>query len=212
MTRSPTANGCKLHHLPSCPPDRSLRKFLLAILCAAIFPVAAVLTNAQVNPTKGHAPASATPLRSLSGSVGQEGRNSFISRSIPADKYTAPKLDVRFSRKCFASPPPTTICTNWWERLRADLTLRVTRNPQPTRPSYRNSEGFFRSRQKRFHLPDADLQRPGLVGRQEYRTRDSALHRPPWFEHLGQSIAYSRVLGITPPWTEDAQKKQPEKK
>ena len=27
-------------------------------------------------------------------------------------------------------------------------------------------------------------------------------------EHLGQSIAYARVNGITPPWTEEAQKKQ----
>ena len=29
-------------------------------------------------------------------------------------------------------------------------------------------------------------------------------------EHLGQSIAYARFAGITPPWTEDFQKK-PEK-
>jgi uncharacterized damage-inducible protein DinB len=31
-------------------------------------------------------------------------------------------------------------------------------------------------------------------------------------EHLGQSIAYARFIGITPPWTDDMQKKQPEKK
>ena len=31
-------------------------------------------------------------------------------------------------------------------------------------------------------------------------------------EHLGQSIAYARFAGITPAWTEDMQKKQPEKK
>jgi hypothetical protein len=30
-------------------------------------------------------------------------------------------------------------------------------------------------------------------------------------EHLGQSIAHARFAGITPPWTEDMQKKQPEK-
>jgi uncharacterized damage-inducible protein DinB len=30
-------------------------------------------------------------------------------------------------------------------------------------------------------------------------------------EHLGQSIAYARFAGVTPPWTEDMQKKQPEK-
>lgn len=31
-------------------------------------------------------------------------------------------------------------------------------------------------------------------------------------EHLGQSIAYSRIAGVVPPWTEDAQKKKAEKK
>ena len=31
-------------------------------------------------------------------------------------------------------------------------------------------------------------------------------------EHLGQSIAYARVVGIIPPWTEDTQKKPLEKK
>jgi len=31
-------------------------------------------------------------------------------------------------------------------------------------------------------------------------------------EHLGQSIAYARFAGVVPPWTEDAQKKQAEKK
>jgi uncharacterized damage-inducible protein DinB len=27
-------------------------------------------------------------------------------------------------------------------------------------------------------------------------------------EHLGQSIAYARFIGVVPPWTEDAQKQQ----
>lgn len=31
-------------------------------------------------------------------------------------------------------------------------------------------------------------------------------------EHLGQSIAYARFIGVVPPWTEDAQKEASEKK
>ena len=31
-------------------------------------------------------------------------------------------------------------------------------------------------------------------------------------EHLGQSIAYARFVGITPPWTADIQKQQSDKK
>jgi hypothetical protein len=30
-------------------------------------------------------------------------------------------------------------------------------------------------------------------------------------EHLGQSIAYARMNGIVPPWTEEAQQKAAEK-
>ena len=30
-------------------------------------------------------------------------------------------------------------------------------------------------------------------------------------EHLGQSIAYARFVGVVPPWTEDAQKQQKQK-
>src|ERR1039458_10362592 len=30
-------------------------------------------------------------------------------------------------------------------------------------------------------------------------------------EHLGQSIAYARFIGVVPPWTEDAQKQQKQK-
>jgi uncharacterized damage-inducible protein DinB len=30
-------------------------------------------------------------------------------------------------------------------------------------------------------------------------------------EHLGQSIAYTRMVGVTPPWTEDAQREQKQK-
>jgi uncharacterized damage-inducible protein DinB len=30
-------------------------------------------------------------------------------------------------------------------------------------------------------------------------------------EHLGQSIAYARFIGVVPPWTEDAQKQQKSK-
>jgi hypothetical protein len=30
-------------------------------------------------------------------------------------------------------------------------------------------------------------------------------------EHLGQSIAYARFIGVVPPWTEDMQKQQKQK-
>ena len=30
-------------------------------------------------------------------------------------------------------------------------------------------------------------------------------------EHLGQSIAYARINGVVPPWTEEQQQQQPQK-
>jgi uncharacterized damage-inducible protein DinB len=61
-------------------------------------------------------------------------------------------------------------------------------------------------------MPDADLEKSldWFGGKNTERgillfiTRHAA-------EHLGQSIAYARMAGVTPPWTEDA-KKPPEKK
>jgi len=74
-------------------------------------------------------------------------------------------------------------------------------------------EVYWFSEQPYGHVTDADLEKSmdWFGGKNTQRgillfiVRHAA-------EHLGQSIAYARFVNITPPWTEDMQKKQPEKK
>jgi uncharacterized damage-inducible protein DinB len=62
-------------------------------------------------------------------------------------------------------------------------------------------------------LPDADLEKTMDWSGGKITERGVLLFIVPHIaEHLGQLIAYARVLGVVPPWTEDEQKKEAEKK
>jgi uncharacterized damage-inducible protein DinB len=67
---------------------------------------------------------------------------------------------------------------------------------------------FAHSRDGVGKLTDADLEKPmrGMAGWTIRRVLVFQLRHAS--EHLGQMIAYARVNGITPPWTEDAQQRQ----
>ncbi|HEV8384477.1 MAG TPA: DinB family protein [Candidatus Acidoferrales bacterium] len=68
---------------------------------------------------------------------------------------------------------------------------------------------FANVKQAAMNLSDADLdQTVKLFGREG--TKRSVLLRiiSHGHEHLGQSIAYARMNGIVPPWTEEAQQRQ----
>ena len=74
-------------------------------------------------------------------------------------------------------------------------------------------DSFAHARQAIKAMPDADLEKSmdWFGGKNTERgvllfiVRHGA-------KHLGQSIAYSRMAGVVPPWTEDAQKKKAENK
>jgi uncharacterized damage-inducible protein DinB len=57
---------------------------------------------------------------------------------------------------------------------------------------------------------DADLEKPAKVFGRDGTVRQVffllATHQP---EHLGQSIAYARMIGVVPPWTAERQAQQP---
>lgn len=70
-------------------------------------------------------------------------------------------------------------------------------------------QSFANAKQAATNMSDADLEKPVKVFGRE-RTQRSLLltilsHA---HEHLGQSIAYARMNGIVPPWTEQAQQRQ----
>jgi uncharacterized damage-inducible protein DinB len=58
-------------------------------------------------------------------------------------------------------------------------------------------------------LNDADADKPQKMFNRQTTLRGSFIMITGHFgEHLGQSIAYARVNGVVPPWTEEAQKQQ----
>jgi uncharacterized damage-inducible protein DinB len=148
----------------------------------------------------------------------QEDKLTRLADAIPADKYTwRPADDTRsFAEvmlhisaanynlyKLVGTQPPTGIDLKNLEKSTTDKTKIVATL----------KDSFAHAKQAIKATPDADLEKSmdWFGGKNTERgvllfiVRHTA-------EHLGQSIAYARMVGVVPPWTEDARKKQPEKK
>jgi uncharacterized damage-inducible protein DinB len=73
-------------------------------------------------------------------------------------------------------------------------------------------ESFEHFRGAALALNDADADKPQKMFNRETTLRGALMmidrH---WGEHLGQSIAYARVNGVVPPWTEEFQQQQQRK-
>ena len=70
-------------------------------------------------------------------------------------------------------------------------------------------QSFAHLRQAVLNLSDADADKTvKLFGRESTNRATLLFIARHLAEHLGQSIAYARVNGITPPWTEEAQRRQ----
>ncbi len=188
---------------------RSLCVYLLALL--------AISTHlaAQVNPYKDGTPG-ITGYRSevLAEVMIQEDKFLRLAEAIPADKYTwRPGPDVRSFAEVFlhvsaanynlyklvGTPPPSTVDLKTLEKSTTDKAKVIATL----------KDSFAHARKAITAMPDANLDKSldWFGGKNTQRgillfiVRHAA-------EHLGQSIAYARFVGIVPPWTEDAQKAQ----
>jgi uncharacterized damage-inducible protein DinB len=145
----------------------------------------------------------------------QEDKFLRLAEAIPAEKYTwRPAPDVRFVAEVFlhvsaanfnlyklvGTPPPEGFDVRSLEKSTTDKTKVIA--------TLKNS--FAHARKAITAMPDASLEKSldWFGGKNTQRgillfiVRHAA-------EHLGQSIAYARSVGIVPPWTEDAQRQQP---
>jgi uncharacterized damage-inducible protein DinB len=148
----------------------------------------------------------------------QEDKFTRLAEAIPADKFAwRPSADVRSFAEVFlhvsaanfnlyklvGTPPPTGLDLKTLEKSTTDKAKVIATL----------KDSFAHARKAITAMPDADLEKSmdWFGGKNTERgillfiVRHAA-------EHLGQSIAYTRFAGIVPPWTEDAQKKAPEKK
>jgi len=195
-----------------------MRKMFWALSIASFF-TAAIPSAAQVNPYKDGTPG-VNGYRSevLAEVIIQGDKFARLAEAIPAEKYTwRPAPDVRSVAEVFlhvsaanynlyklvGTPPPAGFDVKGFEKSTTDKAKIVATL----------KDSFDHAKKAITTMPDADLEKnmDWFGGKNTERgillfiVRHAA-------EHLGQSIAYGRNIGITPPWTEDAQKKQPDKK
>ena len=194
-------------------------KRLLSAFCLFVLAAGAVRVAAQVNPYKDGTPG-VTGYRSevLAEVMIHEDKFTRLAEAIPADKFNwRPSPDVRSFAEVFlhvsaanfnlyklvGTPPPSGLDLKGLEKSTRDKAKVVA----TLKDSFAHAKAAIKA------MPDADLDKSldWFGGKNTQRgillfiVRHGA-------EHLGQSIAYARFAGITPPWTEDMQKKQPEKK
>jgi uncharacterized damage-inducible protein DinB len=194
-------------------------KRILSALCLFLLAAGTVRVAAQgVNPYKDGTPGVAGYRSEILAEVMiQEDKFTRLAEAIPADKYAwRPSPDVRSFAEVFlhvstanynlyklvGTPPPTGLDLKGLEKSTTDKAKVMA----TLKDSFAHAKTAIKA------MPDADLDKSldWFGGKNTQRgillfiVRHAA-------EHLGQSIAYARFVGIVPPWTEDMQKK-PEKK
>jgi uncharacterized damage-inducible protein DinB len=184
-------------------------------LCAIATLLPAVVVHAQVNPYKDGTPG-VTGYRSevLAEVMIQENKFERLADAIPAEKYTwRPAPDVRSVAEVFlhvsaanynlyklvGTPAPEGIDIKNLEKSTTDKAKVIA----TLKDSYAHARKAITA------MPDADLEKSfdWFGGKNTGRgvlifiVRHGA-------EHLGQLIAYARMIGVVPPWTEDFKKPQ----
>ena len=184
-------------------------------LLLPVIAVSSIHVAAQVNPYKDPTPGiSGFRAEVLAEVRVQEDKFTRLAEAIPADKYTwRPSPDVRSIAEVFlhvaaanynlpkliGTPPPAGVDVAKLEKSTTDKAKVISIL----------KDSFAHERDAIMKMPDADLDKSldWFGGKNTERgillfmTRHTA-------EHLGQSIAYARFIGVVPPWTEDQQRQQ----
>ena len=195
------------------------RSLLLGVMVlACVFPAR---TIAQDKPAEksAAAPSSGPRAEFLVELKGEEQKFTRLAEATPADKFTwRPGPDVRSIAevylhvaaanynltKLIGTPPPEGFQAKGFDKSTTDK-AKVIQTLQ---------DSFTHMREAVIKMPDADLDKQlDWFGGSKNTQRGILLFIMRHMgEHLGQSIAYARMNGIVPPWTEDQQKAKPEAK
>ena len=194
-------------------------KYALSAVCLCALGFGTLRTAAQVNPYKEGTPG-VTGYRSevMAEVMVQEDKLTRLAEAIPADKYTwRPGEDTRSFAEVFlhisaanynlyklvGTPPPAAIDVKNLEKSTTDKAKVMA----TLKDSFDHAKKAIKA------MSDADLEKSmDWVGGKNTERGILLFIVRHTAEHLGQSIAYARFVGVVPPWTEDARKKQPEKK
>jgi uncharacterized damage-inducible protein DinB len=194
-------------------------KRVFAALCFIVLISGTVRLAAQVSPyTEGTPGVTGYRSEVMAEVMIQEDKFTRLAEAIPAEKFSwRPSPDVRSFAEVFlhvsaanfnlyklvGTPPPAGFDVKGFEKSTTDKAKVIA----TLKDSFAHAKKAIKA------VPDADLDKSldWFGGKNTERgillfiVRHAA-------EHLGQSIAYARFVGITPPWTEDMQKKPAEKK
>jgi uncharacterized damage-inducible protein DinB len=194
--------------------QRVFSTFLLLVVT-----IAAVRVAAQVHPYRDGTPG-VTGYRSevLAQVMIQGDEFTRLAEAIPAEKYTwRPAPGVRSVAevllhaasanynmyKFVGTPPPAGV----------DVLGLETSTTDKAKIIGILIDSYAHARKAITTMPDADLEKTMDWSGGKLTERGVLLFIVPHIaEHLGQLIAYARFLGVVPPWTEDEQKRQAEKK
>jgi uncharacterized damage-inducible protein DinB len=194
-------------------------KRVFPAICLYLLTATAARVTAQVHPYRDGTPG-VTGYRSevLAIVMIQGDEFTRLAEAIPAEKYGwRPSPDVRSVAevllhvsaanynmyKLVGAKIPEGIDTKNMEQLTTDK-ARVIATLK---------ESYAHAQQAITDMPDADLEKSMDWSGGKITERGVLLFIVPHIaEHLGQLIAYARFLGVVPPWTEDAQKEQAQKK
>lgn len=188
---------------------------IVQALSLLVIAASSIHCPAQANPYKDPTPGVSGYRAEVLAEVRvQEDKFTRLADAIPADKYTwRPSQDVRSMSEVFlhvaaanynlpkliGTPPPAGV----------DIPKLEKSTTEKAKVISILKDSFAHERDAIIKMPDADLEKSldWFGGKNTERgillfmTRHTA-------EHLGQSIAYARSVGIVPPWTEDQQRQQ----
>jgi uncharacterized damage-inducible protein DinB len=191
--------------------------------------IAALLTCGSATPTLPQDKAAEKPATATQGSPvpSSDARAEFLeeiayyeqrymrlAEAIPADKYTwRPGEGVRSIGEVYAhiSAANYGVARALGTQPPAGLDFKaiMAAGADKAKVAQLLKESFAHFRQAILAISDADMDKPQKMFNRQTTVRGAFVLITGHFgEHLGQSIAYARVNGITPPWTEEAQQQQ----
>ncbi len=208
---------CEIRHSKEDAVRRICLYFLTLTLSGLNF-----LPSSRAQESPNHKPSATAPAAPTSGLRAEfleeiayyEQRYTRLAEAMPAEKYAwHPSEGVRSVGEVFThivaanygvaralgTPPPAGLDFNAIPALSAD-------KPKVLQ-ALKDSFAHFRA--AILALNDADADKPQKMFNRQTTLRGSFIMITGHFgEHLGQSIAYARMNGVVPPWTEEAQKQQ----
>ncbi len=160
------------------------------------------------------APAARARAEFLDGLAYYEQRYTRLAEAIPAEKYSwRPGEGVRSIGEVYAHITAANygVAHAFGMQAPAGLDFKAIQAAAADKAKITQllKDSFAHLRQAILPISDADMDKPQKMFGRQTTVRGAFMMIIGHFgEHLGQSIAYARMNGITPPWTEEAQQQQ----